>query len=167
MKRLVFTSILKWQLENMWLVKGLTAHVLATSFFSKIQPWNPQTQSHGSNSSWSGQAAVPIPEDYALTSYFYVHIAYRHVSVNHSLRPTALKQASTVTSHSIFQQWISLFLCFLLRDTCLHLSINFITSLSLILPLQLLTMQVKARIENEQYLRKHPEIAAMVSSFVR
>ena len=77
----------------MWLVKGLTAHVLATSFFSKIQPWNPQTQSHGSNRSWSGQAAVPIPEDYALTSYLYVHIAYRHVSMNY---PEAQLEANSL-----------------------------------------------------------------------
>ena len=29
------------------------------------------------------------------------------------------------------------------------------------------TLQVGTRIENEQYLRKHPEVAALISSFVR
>ena len=129
------------------------------------------TKSYGSNSSWSGQAAVPIPEDYALTSYLYVHIAHRHVSVNY---PEAQLEANSLEAsfNSYFtfnipamNKSFPLFSFERYMPTSFH-QFHYI-SLSLILPLQLLTMQVKARIENEQYLRKHPEIAAMVSSFVR
>ena len=134
--------------------------------FSIAVIFNHETLRHeviGAAAAGVAMAAVPIPEDSAFTSYLYVHTAYRKLS-NGIEAPLGSNPRQLNTLHSQYssnEKSVPLFSFVRYMPASFH----YIT-LSL-LSLHLLTMQVKARIENEQYLRKHPEIAAMVSSFVR
>lgn len=91
----------------------------------------------GATAAVVARTAVPIPEDYALTSYLYVHIAYRHVSVNYpeaqldwgqqlGSKPLQLARYLKFNIPAMNKSFPHL------GDTCLHLSIS---SPSLILPL--------------------------------